>query len=82
MKVFIWSFVSPLTGSYHNGGGLTVIAKDLEDARALILASVRDEHVDEAETCSALTKAPDAEHELARADVDPVVFVFPDAGCC
>lgn len=75
MYIFIWEDVKNLTGRYHDGGGLVIVAESLDKARA---AYLRDEGKTD---CSALTVPPNrvitcADHE------SPSVFVFPDAGCC
>lgn len=73
MRLFIWKSVANLTSNWHDGGGLVVVAQDLDEARKRL-----------AETCSgceALTADPDVVYALADA-VEAATYVFPDAGCC
>jgi hypothetical protein len=70
MKIFIWQGVSGITDSYHDGGGVAVIAEDLEAARAHLGRS------------SAMKEAPDFVFELKRGTKGPQTIVFPDSGCC
>jgi hypothetical protein len=79
MRVFIWSDVEGLTGNYHSGGGLVVIADSLADARNLVRekAGYRDL------LCDAVDDVvPDLAIGLLDMGIVPAVFVFPDAGCC
>jgi hypothetical protein len=71
MNVYIWRDATTVSTSYHEGGGLVVIAASEEAARALANA----EHgvvLDAAEM-------PDA---VFPCNAEPQVFVFPNAGCC
>ena len=75
MKMFVWESVGGLTCNYHDGGGVLVIAEDLERARKVLLntdgISIH---------CEALDDVPDF-----SASVDcqeEKVMTFPDAGCC
>ena len=74
MRVFIWNSVSNLTTNWHDGGGLVVVAHDLDDARKRISEDGRD-------ACEAMTKGPDVVYEVIE-PAEAAVFVFPDAGCC
>ena len=69
-KVFIWSYVDNLTDNYHSGGGLVVIADNLEDAK--ILAMEKGVKFDD--------EIPTV-YEL-KDIVEDKVYIFPDAGCC
>lgn len=73
MKLFMWDFVGGATGSYHDGGGVVVIAETLERAREMIAAEK------EREKCEALTQEPDLVREC---DGPEHISVHPDAGCC
>ena len=92
MKIFIWQYISNISTSYHDNGGVAIIASDIDAARALFLAngSFRKES-------SWSVAEPDAEYNpenkdgdirlvepdfSADIDADPRVFIFPDAGCC
>jgi hypothetical protein len=70
MKMFIWEYVSELTVSYHDGGGVVVVASTLERARELLPPN-----------CSAVKEDPGAVYVLAG-PVEERVYAFPDAGCC
>lgn len=74
MKVIIFEYVSELTNRYHDDGGLVIIAKDIESAKALIS---KDEYI----------RPTEEEWEKAiiydlKDEVEERYFVFPDAGCC
>ena len=76
MKVFIWECVgSGLTGNYHSGGGVTVIAKDLERAYELLR-----QRVDDPKNCDVFASKPDFTASVV--ETEEKVFIFPDAGCC
>jgi len=82
MKIFIWKYVNGLTNNWHDGGGVAVVAQDLEAARkALVEGGVHTKPKGDHEACDALTKDPDASYQLADTE-EPRVFYFPDAGCC
>lgn len=67
MKIFIWQDLENLTRSYHDSGGLVVVAESLERAWQLNAA------------CKGVV--PDKVFELVG-DASEESFVFPDAGCC
>lgn len=82
MKIFIWKEVAGLTNNWHDGGGVAVVAEDLESARkALVEDGVRTEAKGDHEICEALTKDPDGSYQLVDAE-GPAIFYFPNAGCC
>ena len=74
MIAFVWQDVTHVSDNRHHGGGILVIAADLDAARKLIR-----EQVDAA--CGALDDEPDRALELTGV-VEPGVIVFPDVGCC
>ena len=84
MRLYIWDYVSPVSGSWHSGGAVLVVAKDVKDAR-----KQWSEHVAEnneypyggALADGALDGDPDTIYRLDKR-VEPKVTVFPDAGCC
>lgn len=67
MKLFIWDYLCELTDSYHNGGGLVVVAEDLDKAKALN-GAIGD-------------NPPDRVYDL-KGKNEEAVYVFPDSGCC
>ncbi len=69
-RIFIWESVDPISGSWHSGGGLAIIADDLAAARAML------EYPD----CTA--HAEPSDFEAAIEATEDKMFVFPDAGCC
>jgi hypothetical protein len=75
MYIFILEYVSQLTGRYHSGGGLVIVAEGLLEAQKMILDSWPDCQPENEEWESAIVypTSPDAK---------PHVYVFPDAGCC
>lgn len=70
LKAFVWMDVERLTENYHDGGGCVVIAKTLEEARQHLPSG-----------CEAQSKDPDDVYEL-KGKVNPIAYIFPDAGCC
>lgn len=75
MKIFIFENVMELTSRYHSEGGLVVIAKDKFEVNELI----KDEpYIKLTEEDWATVKI----YSLEEPDVEPEVFIFPDAGCC
>ena len=69
MKLFIWMRINGVTASYHNEGGLAILADTIDSARSMI------------ECSDAKKKDPDIIYEVVGKN-DPIVLVFPDAGCC
>lgn len=79
MRMFVWENVDNVTTNWHNGGGLMVIARDINHARELIEAELP-------KACEALTKDPDmvyhVEDALSLDELEAKVVLFPDSGCC
>lgn len=75
MNLYIIDDVECLTTNYHAGGGLVVVARDLEAAKAAAAREHWPVEVSDAEWASART------FPLAE-PADEEVTVFPDAGCC
>lgn len=76
MKMYVFERLDKVSRNYHSEGGLVVVAKDRTQAEELI----------EAEGDIVITEddwKDVVEYELkSRPKVEPIVFVFPDAGCC
>lgn len=73
MKLFMWDRVGRASGSYHDEGGIVVIAETLARAREMISA-------DKARVnCEALTVEPDLIRECEGPEH---LSVHEDAGCC
>ena len=73
MKLFILD-VENLTGSFHSGGGLIVVAEGFDQAKTLIQ---KDEDI----------RPSQAEWDKAKiyelsGSPEPLFYIFPDAGCC
>lgn len=75
MNVYIFHDLDQVSAEYHRGGGLVVIARDMEHVRELI-AGYTDIRIDPDEERSAIILP------LARTVKEPGVYVFPDSGCC
>lgn len=75
MQIFIFESISQVSGNYHSGGGLVIIAENKEKAIELI-ATDKDIQPDEKEWEAVET------YKLADTDIKPKYFVMPDAGCC
>lgn len=73
MRMFVWEYVDGVTPNYHDGGGVVVIAEDVERARKLLL---EDGGVQRSE----FTDEPD--YSTSVGTRKEKVFIFPDAGCC
>lgn len=67
MKLFIWEYLGCLTQSYHDGGGLVIIAEDLDRAKVMN-GAIGD-------------TVPDKVYAL-KGKNEEAMFVFPDEGCC
>ena len=83
MKLFKWSDVDYLTTSYHDNGGLVVIAETLERARELISDKCPGKHWSHdavPHRCSAMDTDPDDTFEIFGGS--ETIWVFPNAGCC
>lgn len=77
MKIFIFERVEKLTGNYHPEGGLVAIAKDEDEVMRLVqeqeselVYGLRDNEWEQVQI-----------FDLAE-EVEPRLYVFPDAGCC
>lgn len=73
MKIFVWKYLDRVSYRYHPEGGLAVVAETVTAARDL---AHQDPSIQIPEGAD-----PDYTMDLAGA-VDPLVIVFPDAGCC
>lgn len=79
MQLYIWENVSEfLTDSYHDGGGLAIVAENLPRARELFLAKATSP---DKRKCEVLSRDPDELYNV-DAEAKEKVFIFPDAGCC
>jgi hypothetical protein len=74
MKIFIFESIYKLTDSYHEGGGLVIVAKDEDHAKQLITSDPEIQPTED-EWKSAVVL------ELANEE-DPRFWTMPNAGCC
>ena len=74
MRIFIFEDLNQVSSRYHSEGSLAVIAKDKEHVKELIKDYDYIEIMDE-EWENVVV------YEL-NGDVEPKIFIFPDAGCC
>lgn len=74
MKLFLFNDVEQVSGRYHSGGGLVIIAKDRQQAEEVIAKTDTIEITDE-EWNEVVV------YGLAG-EPSPTYYVFPDAGCC
>lgn len=72
--MYVWETVGDLTNSYHDGGGVVVIADNMEAARELLKTHGARKG------CEAFTASPDFSAPVETNE--DKVFIFPDAGCC
>ncbi len=73
-KMFVWEVVDGLTSNYHDGGGVMVIADNLDVARQLLKENVTSNKSE------VFTREPD--YSTSVGSEEDKVFIFPDAGCC
>lgn len=73
MYVYIWDQLGEVTDYYHSGGGLVIVARDLQHAKELAGEYSPNIVIDE---------DPDLVVPCRDMDENPTVFVFPNAGCC
>lgn len=71
MKVFVWRCLDQVSENYHPEGGLLVVAESLAEA----INKAEENRYIKADS------DPDFVYDILGA-VEPVVVVFPDAGCC
>ena len=86
MKIWILGQVDSLTTRYHNSGGMVVIARDEAEARDMVgkhITLTNGSRNSWAAPCQGPT-----EKEWGKAIVhdisatQPIIYIFPDAGCC
>ena len=73
MNAYIWYNTGPISGNYHDGGGLLIVAPDIDRARELWQEDFGGIAADD---------DPDLTLRLADPDEFERVVTFPDAGCC
>lgn len=75
MKIYILEDVDQVSDRYHSDGGVVIIAHDLDHAKELV---DKTDHLDikDAEWEKAIA------YELSGENIQPEIFIFPNAGCC
>jgi uncharacterized membrane protein YvbJ len=73
MNVYIFSRVRKVSNLYHEGGGLVVIARDIEQVAQLVKSTNGVVRLDEDEIKDVITYPLEGEHEAK-------IFSFPDNG--
>ena len=90
MKLFIWNRVAPVSGNFHQEGGLVVFAHTLDAARTTAASWIGTGVLLDWEENESSSDAPDwrnVDPDLTVTvtdlpdDADRVI-VHPDAGCC
>lgn len=95
MRTFIWKDIRRVTTRHHNGGGVLVVAVDLEQARHFLNVGKRPndnwyEGADEDEPkdfplvpddCEAYTLEPSITLDAGN-EPSGLVLMFPNHGCC
>ena len=82
MKIFVWEGTRPVSNNYHDGGGLLIIAANLDRARELWSEYVDNlSEWEKFEGKGATDKEPDRVY-FTEPDTEETVLVFPDSGCC
>lgn len=83
MNVYVWEYIDGLTGSYHSSGGAVVVAVSEEAAWAALVAEATKPAYegDEPDHKPVRPEKPSAVL-VTDAGAVPMVFVFPNAGCC
>ena len=77
-NVYVWDYVSGLTTHWHDGGGLLILAADMDRAKELFQIEASKEHT---YLLRFPEDAPTSSWEVSDNEED-AIFVFPDSGCC
>lgn len=76
MNAYLWSYTSPVSLNWHEGGAVLIIADNINVARRLW--NLHEEHGNDH---TALTGHPDRIWNVSD-NSQREVLVFEDAGCC
>lgn len=89
MNLYLWTYVSPVSIAYHNGGGVMIVAPSIERARALWAERVPEifglEYYlyIEDDPHTALVEPADKVFPLDPSVEHPEdLIIFADEGCC
>jgi hypothetical protein len=74
MIIFIWDYLPAITTSYHDGGGVLVVAKNHERALEILKEKCPDVNFGD-------NNLPDRTYNT-ESDEEETIVLFPDAGCC
>lgn len=74
MQMYIWRSIRNVTENYHNSAGVCVLANSVEQAKAMI------PRID-GELPMEPIKEPDVIYSIIN-QLEPIIYIFPDAGCC
>lgn len=81
MNVYVWDYLKRMSDSYHDDGGVVVVAESVEKARELL--RTKDEHgyTPVPGDSDVFDREPEVTYPTAG-EVAARVFTFPNAGCC
>lgn len=85
MQIFIFQKVEKLTENYHTDGALVIVAEDLNAALTMAKEQKSPYTWKDESYPIKLTEEEIANvifYDLALPNVQPALFIFPDAGCC
>lgn len=89
MNLYMWTYVSPVTTSYHNGGAVMIVAPSIERARALWAEKVPEnfnEDYEDPDMGDPYTALEDPADNIFPLDPSIEHFedlmIFRDEGCC
>jgi hypothetical protein len=83
-KIFIFEYVRELTGNFHSGGGLVVIAENLERAIQMAKSTKKQHSYVEKDDFIELDDEEIKNVSMydLQGEVEEKLMIFPDAGCC
>lgn len=74
MKIYIFKYIDQVSNREHSGGGLVIIAKDIESAIGLVAVDKSIEITDK--------DWSQVESYELNENAEPKYWVMPDSGCC
>jgi uncharacterized membrane protein YvbJ len=75
MNMFIFENADKVSDKYHEGGGLAVVAADIEHVKQLVEATNGSVRLSDDDIKQVIVYPLKGKHEAK-------IFAFPDAGCC
>lgn len=81
MRIFVWEYIGPVSSSWHNSGGVLVIAESIDRAKTLVDELRLSNGITPKDLASDPLGEPELQAELVG-DHEERIMVFPDAGCC